>query len=447
MWIFEFSWQMGVIFLLVLANGFFVAAEFALVKVRATQLKPMVRQGSWRAKLSLKLVSHLDAYLSMTQLGITLTSLGLGWVGEPYLAVWVEKVFHYFQIPPSVLGVTINVHVISFTIAFAFISYFHIVLGELAPKSLAIRYPRVTTLWVSPLLAFLYYLFLPAIWFLNGSANLFLKTIGVPPASDKEHGYSHEELGDLLLHAGHTHSGDLTVNRILVKALQLKETTAEQVMIPKDAVASLWIDKSLVDNLTIAQKSGYSRMPVCGESIENVVGVVLVKELLWQYQALGGHADLKSIMRAPLTFFPQTKLPVMLELFRRSRNHMAVVVDRDDRMIGIVSFEDVLEELVGDIRDEMDIEKGPYFDKTDHSVLVDAKIPIRDVALEMAWNQILPTQSTETVEQWCQQHWGFHAPLGRQFDFQELKITADDVTPRGVRRVRFEKIIPKTEES
>ena len=442
MWLFEFSWQIGVILLLVFANGFFVAAEFALVKIRATQLKPLARMGSWRAKLSLKLVASLDSYLSMTQLGITLTSLGLGWVGEPYLAVWIEKLFEWIGISHS-----FDIKFISFGLGFGIISFLHIVLGELAPKSMAIQHPRVTTLWISPLLVGFYYLFLPAIWVLNGSANTFLKLIGIPPASEKDHGYSHEELGDLLLHAGHSHSGDITVNRILVKALQLKETTAQQVMIPQEAVTTLWRDKSLEENLTIAQKSGYSRMPVCGDSLESVIGVVLIKELLWQYQALGGHASLASIMRPPLTFFPLTKLPVMLELFRRSRNHLAVVVDRDDRMIGIVSFEDVLEELVGDIRDEMDIEKGPYFDKTDHSLLVDAKIPLRDVALEMAWNQILPTQTTQTVEQWCQGHWGFHAPLGRTFEFQDLKVTADDVTPRGVRRVRFEKIIPKVEES
>ncbi len=442
MWLFEFSWQIGVILLLVFANGFFVAAEFALVKIRATQLKPLARQGSWRAKLSLKLVASLDSYLSMTQLGITLTSLGLGWVGEPYLAVWIEKFFAFIGFVPS-----FDLKFLSFGIGFGIISFLHIVLGELAPKSMAIQHPRVTTLWIAPLLVGFYYLFLPAIWVLNGSANLFLKLIGIPPASEKDHGYSHEELGDLLLHAGHSHSGDITVNRILVKALQLKETTAQQVMIPQEAVVALWKGKLLEENLTTAQKCGYSRMPVCGDSLENIVGVVLVKELLWQYQALGSHADLTSIMRPPLTFFPQTKLPVMLELFRRSRNHLAVVVDRDDRMIGIVSFEDVLEELVGDIRDEMDIEKGPYYDKTDHSLLVDAKIPLRDVALEMAWNQILPTQTTETVEQWCQAHWGFHAPLGRTFEFQSLKVTADDVTPRGVRRVRFEKIIPREEPS
>lgn len=438
MWLVEFSWQISIILLLVLANGFFVASEFALVKIRATQLKPMARQGSWRAKLSLKLVKNLDAYLSMTQLGITLTSLGLGWAGEPYLAVWVERlaeyagVAHYFD-PKTISWITMG-----FT--FSLISYLHIVLGELAPKSLAIQHPRVTTMWVSPLLAGLYYLFLPAIWILNGSANKFLKLIGVPPASEKEHGYSHEELGDLLLHSSHVHPGDMTVNRILVKALQLKETTAEQIMIPKGGVAALWRDKLIQENLTIAQKAGYSRMPVYGDSEDQVVGVVLMKELLWQYQALGEQADLRSIMRAPLTFFPQTKLPVMLELFRRSRNHMAVVVDREDRTIGIISLEDVLEELVGDIRDEMDIEKGPYFDKTDHSVLVDAKIPVRDVAIEMTWNQILPTQTTETVDEWCQKHWGYHAPMGRSFDFQGIRVTADDVTPRGVRRVRFEKV-------
>lgn len=149
MWLFEFTWQISVILLLVFANGFFVAAEFALVKVRATQLKPMARQGSWQAKLALKLVKHLDAYLSMTQLGITLTSLALGWAGKPYLGVWMERFVawlglgHYFDAQ--------TISMLTVAVTFSVISYLHIVLGELAPKSLAIQHPRVTTMWISPL--------------------------------------------------------------------------------------------------------------------------------------------------------------------------------------------------------------------------------------------------------------------------------------------------------
>ncbi len=419
--------------LLVLANGFFVAAEFALVKIRATQLQPLARKGDWQAKLSLKVVKRLDAFLSVTQFGITLASLGLGWAGKPYLVRWIEPALEFVG-----LGDPQTADHLSYVIAFGIISFLHIVLGELAPKSLAIQHPRVVSLWVAPPLMLFYYIFWPAIWILNGSANWMLRVIGIPPASGKDHDFSHEELGDVLRHSTHAHPADELINKLMIKALRLKETTAEQVMVPVERVSVLWRGQSLAENLNIAQKCGFSRLPVCGETRDEIVGVVLVKELLWQYQALGTHTDLNPLLRPPLTFFPTTKLPVMLELFRKSRNHLAVVLDKDEHMVGIVCFEDVLEELVGDIRDEFDIEKGPYFEKSETMVLVDAHVSIRDLGAEMNWP--FPTNTTMTVEDWCVQKWGYHAPKGRTIEVDGFRVIAEDVSPRGLRRVRFEKL-------
>jgi CBS domain containing-hemolysin-like protein len=428
--ILTFGWQFTVILLLVFANAFFVAAEFAIVKVRHTQLEPMLGKGNWRVPIALNVTKHLDAYLSATQLGITISSLGLGWLGEPFLADWIGPLVHYFGITsPTVI------HSVSFSTAFLLITFLHIVLGELAPKSLAIQRPRRITLWVSPPLVIFYYVFFPLIWVLNGAANQMLRWVGIPPATEGDHAFTPEELQYLLMHSTHVHPGDALVNNIMIKALRLKETTAEQIMLPADKVAVLWRDRSLQENLMLAQKAGYSRMPLCGNSLEQVLGIIHIKELLWQLQVLGDQTKLESIMHSILTFTPKTTLPTMLELFRQSRTHLAVVVDSEDRMIGIVSFEDVLEELVGDIRDEFDVEKGPFFERTQDSVLVDADLPLRDLAIEMDWP--LPTHTTDTVDKWCLEKWGRIPEKGEELHAGDIRIEAVETSKRGLRRVRL----------
>jgi CBS domain containing-hemolysin-like protein len=214
----------------------------------------------------------------------------------------------------------------------------------------------------------------------------------------------------------------------------LKETTAEQVMLPRDQVVVLWRDKSLAENLAVAQKSGYSRLPYCGDSQDQVLGVIHVKELLWQYQALGAQTKLTDIVRPILTFLAKTRLPAMLELFRKSRNHLALVLDADEKMIGLVSFEDVLEELVGDIRDEFDIEKGPFYERSKEAVLVDADLPLRDLASETGWP--LPTQTNETVEKWALRLWGRLPHPGDQLEIEGFQLNATEVTLRRIRRLR-----------
>lgn len=435
--LFTISWQLAVILLLVLANGFFVASEFAIVKVRTTQLKPLLKTKDWRVPLSLNVVNHLDAYLSATQLGITLSSLGLGWLGEEYMVHWIHPLLQYFGIA-DVFGEA-TVKTVAVAVSFSVITFLHIVLGELAPKSLAIQRPRPVTLWCAPFLLVFYYLFYPGIWLLNGTANLMLRSIGIAPAGEGEHAFSNEELQQVLVNAHFTHAHDELINKIMLKALRLRETTAEQVMIPKDKVAVLWRDQSLEANLIIAQRTGYSRLPYCGASIDDVLGMIHVKELLWQHQVLGAQTSLQPLVRPVLTFLPRTKLPAMLDLFRNSRNHMAVVLDMEDKMLGIVSFEDVLEELVGDIRDEFDIEKGPYFERKPDSILVDASSPLRDLAVETGWP--LPTGSNQTVEDWALSHWGRVPIKGEQLTLPEhLRLTAEQVTPRRLHRVRVEKM-------
>jgi CBS domain containing-hemolysin-like protein len=383
----------------------------------------------WRLGLALRVTKHLDRYLSATQLGITLTSLGLGWVGEPVVAAWIEG-------PLKDIGVVSSTAVVSiaYGLAFAAITFIDIVFGELVPKYFAIRRPGVVVMWFSAPLIVFYNAAYPFIWLLNRTANRLLMWMGIPPTKEFDHGFNQEELQYVLMNSRHVHPSDDLVNKIMLKAIRLKETTAEQVMLPREQVVMLWRDLPLAENLIIAQKSGYSRLPYCGDSQDQVLGVIHVKELLWQYQALGAQTNLAAIVRPILTFLARTRLPAMLELFRKSRNHLALVLGADEKMLGLVSFEDVLEELVGDIRDEFDIEKGPFFERSKEAVLVDADLPLRDLASETGWP--LATQTTETVEKWALRHWGRVPHTGDQLEIEGFQLIATEVTLRRIRRLR-----------
>jgi CBS domain containing-hemolysin-like protein len=433
---FAMSWlhypaQGGIIALLIAANAFFVATEFAFVKIRESQLKSMRVKGKkdWRLGFALRITKHLDRYLSATQLGITLTSLGLGWVGEPVVARWIQG-------PLGHLGIVSSAAVtsIAYGLAFAAITFIDIVFGELVPKYFAIRRPGLVVMWFGAPLIVFYNTAYPFIWLLNRTANRLLMWMGIPPTKEFDHGFNQEELQYVLMNSRHVHPSDDMVNKIMLKALRLKETTAEQVMLPREQVVVLWRDKSLAENMAIAQKSGYSRLPFCGDTQDQVLGVIHVKEMLWQHQVLGAQTNLTAIVRPILTFLAKTRLPAMLELFRKSRNHLALVLDPDEKMIGLVSFEDVLEELVGDIRDEFDIEKGPFFERSKDAVLIDADLPLRDLASETGWP--LPTQTIETVEKWAMRHWGRIPHPGDKLDVDSFQLIATEVTLRRIRRLR-----------
>jgi len=431
--------QGAVIIALIAANAFFVATEFSIVKIRESQLKSMRVKGKkdWRLDMALRVTKHLDRYLSATQLGITLSSLGLGWVGEPVVARWIAGPLAGWGIVSAAAVASI-----AYGLAFAAITFIDIVFGELVPKYFAIRRPRTVVMWnAAPLIVF-YHICYPFIWVLNRTANRLLMWMGIPPAKEFDHGFNQEELQYVLMTSRHVHPSDDLVNKIMLKALRLKDTTAEQVMLPREQVVVLWRDLPLAENMVIAEKSGYSRLPYCGETQDQVLGVIHVKEMLWQYQALGAQTRLSDIVRPILTFLAKTRLPAILELFRKSRNHLALVLDADEKMLGLVSFEDVLEELVGDIRDEFDIEKGPFFERSQDAVLVDADLPLRDLASETGWP--LPTQTTDTVEKWALRHWGHVPHTGDEIGIEGFQLIATEVSLRRIRRLRvLRKLAPQ----
>ncbi len=424
-----------VILLLIALNGFFVAAEFALVKVRASQLRPLAKKGGVRVKFALRATANLDAALSATQLGITLASLGLGWVGEPFVARRLEPLFAYWHITDATL-----VHSISFVVAFVVITFLHIVFGEQAPKMFAIQRATGVAVWVAaPLLVF-HYVFYPFIWLLNHAANGLLRWAGFGPGSASEFSFTPDELEYVFSHARHTHPADALVNKLMVQSLRVRQTSAQQIMLPRDQVTVLWLDRPLNENLRIAQTSGFSRFPVCRGTLDNVEGLLLVREWLWQIQVLGPEASFEPLVRPVLAFELRTPLPQMLERFRFARSHLAIVGDAEKKLAGVVTFEDVIEEIVGDIRDELDLGSGPVFERSERAIVVSGSLTLRELQAETGWP--LEWQPRETVAGWFLRGFGRPPRRDEAVALGEYRLTAVEAGPERPRRIRIERIEP-----
>jgi CBS domain containing-hemolysin-like protein len=335
-------------FLFVLLNGFFVAAEFALVKVRPTQIEVQVGEGQRRARVAQHMITHLDSYLSATQLGITLASLALGWIGEPAFARVFEPLLVGVMGAPSAV-----LHTISLSAAFAVITVLHIVLGELAPKSLAIRKPEPTSLWVAlPLYAF-FKITYPVIWALNHAANAILRIFGIQPVTESELAHSEEEIRRLL---ASEQQSDLPEQKreLLANIFELSHRSARQIMVPRADVVYLSTTHSMDENMQVARRAGHTRFPLCEGDLDHVIGLVHIKDL---FRAPTPPTSLTDVRRA-ISFVPET-LPAdrMLRRMRAERVHMAAVLDEYGGVSGIVTLENVIEEIVGEIQDEFDFEK------------------------------------------------------------------------------------------
>ncbi len=341
-----------VVFLLVLLNGFFVAAEFAIVKIRATQIETMIKQGRPLARLAKKIVSKLDSYLSATQLGITLASLGLGWVGKPAVEVFLYPPLERAGFSKE------SVATISFAIAFSFITFLHIVLGEVAPKSLAIQRSPGVTLGVSGPLALFYWISYPVIWLLDQASRLILKMVGLRTVPEHEMGYSVEELR-LVLSRSPGKEISAFVRNLAIRALELHRRPVREIIIPRTRIVFLSTQRTLEENLRIAQESGFSRYPLCEESLDQTLGMIHFKDLIWEYERSGDKTDLMALKRETLFLPEMLPLEKALSRFLRRKIHMALILDEYGGTIGMVTLEDVLEELVGEIQDEFDQEVPP----------------------------------------------------------------------------------------
>ncbi len=334
---------------LVFLNGFFVAAEFAIVKVRSSQIA--LEKGTLAKDAAKSIIENLDGYLAATQLGITLASLGLGWVGEDVVSKIVLDVM-------SSLGFEMSeatAHSIALPIAFLVLTILHIVFGELAPKSIAIRYPTITTMRLSLPLRVFYFVFRPFIWLLNGFANLILKMFGIKPMSEIEI-HSEEELKLIIAESEEGGAIEMSERELIQNVFDFDNRVARQVMVPRMKMSMMKADTTIAEALNYVLKEGYSRYPIYEQSKDEIIGVVHSKDIVSVY-IQSNNKGLRDIMRA-VQFIPETKpIDVLLRDFQRTKAQMAFVVSEFGGIIGLVTLEDILEELVGEIQDEHDQEQ------------------------------------------------------------------------------------------
>ncbi|MCS7089118.1 MAG: hemolysin family protein [Verrucomicrobiota bacterium] len=361
---------------LVLMNGFFVATEFALVKIRQTQLLPLEARGQRRARMALHLVRHLDAYLSACQLGITLASLGLGWIGEPVFAFLLQPVFGWLDVESPAARESL-----AFGVGFSAITFLHIVVGEMAPKSLAIRKALPVSLWVAYPMHWFYVVMYPAIWLLNEAALGLLRWLGIEPMVEAESIRSEEELR-LVVAASQQRMGASRFSRELVQnALSLRHRVVRDVMRPRHEIVALDTTAGISECLSVAEQSRYSRFPICEEGdLDRTLGVIHIKDLYATRLKARTAADLLPVAH-PLLYVPEVgHLERLLRLFLERRLHMAIVVDEYGTTVGLVTLENVLEELVGPIQDEFDQEK-PVLSRMGESVWEAAgTLPLHELA-------------------------------------------------------------------
>jgi CBS domain containing-hemolysin-like protein len=336
-------------FFLVFLNGFFVAAEFAIVKVRSSQIA--LEKGTLAKDAAKIIINNLDGFLAATQLGITLASLGLGWIGEDVMSNIILNSIHGLGLQMS----ESTAHSISLPLAFAMLTVLHIVFGELAPKSIAIRYPASTTLRVSVALRVFYFVFRPFIWLLNGLANLILKIFGIKPLNETEI-HSEEELKLIIAESEEGGAIETSERELIQNVFDFDNRVARQVMIPRMKMSMIKADTSIADAMNIVLREGYSRYPIYENSKDEILGVVHGKDIVTSHISNSGKS-LRDIMRLA-HFIPETKpIDLLLREFQRRKTQMAFVVSEFGGVIGLVTLEDILEELVGDIQDEHDHEQ------------------------------------------------------------------------------------------
>ncbi len=371
--------------LLVFLNGFFVAAEFAIVKVRLSQIQ-VRSETSFTARLAESIIGNLDAYLAATQLGITLASLGLGWIGESIVARFIMSAMGMFNFQIS----ETLAHQIALPTAFVFITVLHIVFGELAPKSLAVRHPINTTLVVSAPLRIFYLVFRPFIWLLNGFANFILKLIGLEPAPN-EGIHSEEELKLIIAESAEGGAIRASERELIQNVFDFDDRFIWQILRPRTQIAAIEVTSNIENAISYSLEEGYSRFPVYEDNIDKILGFIHTKDLLLLSRE-GGERQIRDIVRPALFVSSNKKVGQLLHQFQKEHTQLAIVVNEFGGTVGIVTLEDIIEELVGEIQDEYDTE-APIVEEMGEGVFkIQAQSPLDEI------NEFLPSPFPESEE-------------------------------------------------
>jgi magnesium and cobalt exporter, CNNM family len=423
------------VLLLVLINGFFVATEYALVSVRHSRIASLVSQGNIRARAVMRVLENLTAYISATQLGVTLASLALGWVGEDTMAHILEPIFN------RAVGAwsAVAAHTIAIALAYVIITYLHVVIGELVPKALSLERAESVALATAKPIFLFYKMFKAPIWLLNYSGVRVLRLLGLHATAEHTATYSEEELRQLIalsLKSGHVIEDE---RRLIDNVFDFTEASVESVMTPRTEIDALDIELSPEEMLDVFETMGYSRMPVYRGSLDSILGILLHKDLSRLVRG-GGATNIDEIIR-PAVFLPTSvRLHDALRQLRRSSAHMALVVDEHGGVEGLVTLEDLLEEIVGDISDEHDEVAAQNIKKlTDDTFKVNGKLTIRDANRRLSLG--LPeSDSYHTIAGFMMARAGKLLSSGDSVDYNGLRFTVEAANRNRIVEAKIERL-------
>ena len=414
---------LAAIAVLVLVNGFFVAAEFALVSVRRTRIDELIAQGNRVARVVRKAIQHPDRFIAAAQLGITLASLGLGWLGEPALAHLIAPAIDLIPVPES--WVNFTAHGVAVAIAFALITFLHVVVGELAPKSITLQRPEQTAMLVAQPIMWAEWVFRPGIWLLNGAGNLLLKLLGFEPASGHELTHSLEEI-KMLLAASAAHGLlEDSEHDMLDAVFNLRQLLVRQVMVPRTEMTMLPADATLRDVLELQREHPHAKYPVYEHDPDHIAGILYLRDIVGEFAKGNLEAPVRAFMR-PAIFLPETaRINAALTAFRSSRQHIAIVLDEYGGTAGLITLEDILEEIAGEIPDQYEPDEPDIVRAPDESWLVNGLSLIEEV--NEALGLSLSDENYDTIG-------GYF--MGR---LERIPQKGDEVTIDGV-RMRVEQV-------
>ncbi|MBI4492381.1 MAG: HlyC/CorC family transporter [Chloroflexi bacterium] len=428
----ETVFRLLAVLLLVAANGFFVAAEFSLVAIRRSRVEQLVAEGHPLGPAVQRAVQRLSASLAVSQLGITMASLGLGWIGEPALADLLEPLFRALPEQWALVGA----HTLAVALAFGTITALHIVLGEQAPKMFALQRTERTALAVAVPLDVFLVLFRPAIFLLNGMSNLVLRLVRLPPLAAEELVHSVEELRYMVIASRKAGVLDEVEGEMVNRVFGFGETRAHEVMVPRTEVVAVEATTSLEAALECVAREGRTRLPIYEENLDHIVGVLHLRDLARSLrQGQNPRAPVRTIMRPPLVVPESASVEDILAEMRRRRTQMAILIDEHGGTAGLVTMEDLLEEIVGEVQDEFERPHEPIRPQPDGTVLVDGLVGIEEFAERFHLD--LPEEGYDTVGGLVMARLGRMPRTGDSLRLDDYRLEVEAMDGRRVATVRL----------
>jgi CBS domain containing-hemolysin-like protein len=418
--------------ILIALTAFFVASEFAIVKARKSRIDQLVEEGNQNAAAAKKVITNLDEYLSACQLGITVTALGLGWIGEPAIADLLHPIFSRFDVAASLS------HAISIGIAFTVITFLHVVVGELAPKTLAIQKTEMITLLFSKPLILFYRVLYPFIWILNGSARFATKIFGLKTVSEHEIAHTEEELRIIL--SDSYKSGEINQSefKYVNKIFEFDNRIAKEIMVPRTEIVSLAVDDKIDSLLTIVKEEKFTRYPIIDGDKDHIIGFINIKEVFTNLlQDNPRKKTLSEYMRPIIRVIETVPIDELLIKMQKERIHIAVLMDEYGGTSGLVTVEDIIEEIVGEIRDEFDFDEMPLIQKLhDHHYLLDGKVLVTELSDLLGIT--MDDDDIDTIGGWMLTH-NYEAKQGDIILFGEYEFKIKQLEDHQVKLVEVRK--------